>query len=230
MSAPRAVLMELEGVIVETYDARRTALLRALADDGISITALEYDDVAHGLPVRGAVRAAIAVAEEHMDDTGLELAALRAERYFAESMAAGVTLTDGAREGLAALHAVARLGLVTRAARREVEPVLEAADATFIFECIVTADDVPDHPKPDPASYLSAVGRLERRRAISVREAIALEDARAGIRSARGAGLRCVAVGSVPAFRALDADGYLPTLRGATLESLSAAGGGEGTG
>lgn len=230
MSAPRAVLMELEGVIVETYDARRTALLRALADDGISITALEYDDVAHGLPVRGAVRAAIAVAEEHMDDTGLELVALRAERYFAEAMAAGVTLTDGAREGLAALHAVARLGLVTRAARREVEPVLEAADATFIFECIVTADDVPDHPKPDPASYLSAVGRLERRRAISVREAIALEDARAGIRSARGAGLRCVAVGSVPAFRALDADGYLPTLRGATLESLSAAGGGEGTG
>ena len=230
MSSPRAVLMELEGVIVETYEARRTALLRALADDGISITALDYDDVAHGLPVRGAVRAAIAVAEEHMDDTGLELVALRAERYFAEGMAAGVTLTDGAREGLTALHAVARLGLVTRAARREVEPVLEAADASFIFECIVTADDVPDHPKPDPASYLSAVGRLERRRAISPREAIALEDARAGIRSARGAGQRCVAVGSVPAFRALDADGYLPTLRGATLESLSAAGGGEGRG
>ncbi|NUO65169.1 MAG: HAD family phosphatase [Gemmatimonadaceae bacterium] len=230
MSAPRAVLMELEGVLVETYDARRTALLRALADDGISISALDYDDVAHGLPVRGAVRAAIASAEEHMDETGVELVALRAERYFAESAATGVMLTDGARDALAALHAVARLGLVTRAARREVEPVLDAADASFIFECIVTADDVPDRPKPDPASYLSAVGRLERRRAILPREAIALEDARSGIRSARGAGLRCLAVGSVPAFRALDADGYLPTLRGATLESLDAAGGGEGRG
>ncbi|NUQ20266.1 MAG: hypothetical protein HOQ09_04825, partial [Gemmatimonadaceae bacterium] len=82
MSSPRAVLMELEGVIVETYEARRTALLRALADDGISITALDYDDVAHGLPVRGAVRAAIAAAGEFMDDTGMELVALRAERYF----------------------------------------------------------------------------------------------------------------------------------------------------
>ena len=230
MSSPRAVLMELEGVIVETYEARRTALLRALADDGISITALDYDDVAHGLPVRGAVRAAIAAAGEFMDDTGMELVALRAERYFADLLAGGMMLTDGAREALAALHAVARLGLVTRAARREIEPMLDAAETSFLFECVVTADDVPDRPKPDPASYLSAVGRLERRRPISARETIALEDARAGIRSARGAGLRCVAVGSVPAFRALDADGYLPTLRGATLESLDAAGGGEGRG
>ena len=229
MSSPRAVLMELEGVIVETYDARRTALLRALADDGISISALDYDDVAHGLPVRGAVRAAIAAADEQMDDTGMELVALRAERYFADILSGGMTLTDGAREALAALHAVARLGLVTRAARREVEPMLDAAETSFLFECVVTADDVPDRPKPDPASYLSAVGRLERRRSISAREVIALEDGRAGIRSARGAGLRCVAVGSVPAFRALDADGYLPTLRDATLESIDAAGG-EGRG
>jgi hypothetical protein len=29
----------------------------------------------------------------------------------------------------------------------------------------------------------------------------------------------------MPAFRALDADGYLPTLRGVTLDSLDALGG-----
>ncbi|HEX2779637.1 MAG TPA: HAD hydrolase-like protein [Gemmatimonadaceae bacterium] len=230
MSVPRAVLMELEGVLLETREPRRQALLRALADDGIALNALDYDDVAHGLPVRGAVRAALAAVDEPMDATGAELLALRAERYFADSLATGILLTDGAREVLAGLHAVARLGLVTRAGRREVEPVLDAAEASFLFECIVTADDVPDHAKPDPASYLSAIGRLERRRPIAAQEAIALEDGRAGIRSAHGAGLRCLAVGDVPAFRALDADGYLPTLRGVTLEALDALSGGRRAG
>jgi beta-phosphoglucomutase len=120
---------------------------------------------------------------------------------------------------------VTRLALVTRANRREVEPILDAADASFLFECIVTADDVGDSPKPAPAAYHSALRRLSRRRALTASDAIALEDGRAGIRAARGAGLRCLAVGNVPPFRALDADGYLPTLRGATLDSLDAVGG-----
>ena len=230
MTAPRAVLMELEGVLLETRDARRVALLRALADDGISLSAVDYDDVAHGLPVRGAVRAALAATDTLLDPTGAELVALRAERYFAEALSGGMTLTEGAREALAALHAAARLGLVTRASRREIEPVLDAAESSWLFECVVTADDVPDHAKPDPAPYLSAIGRLGRRRPIDAREVIALEDGRAGIRSAHAAGLRCLAVGDVPAFRALDADGYLPTLRGATLEALDAVGGGRRAG
>ena len=225
MTTPRAVLLELEGVLVETHEARRDALLRALAEDGINPDLLCYDDVAHGLSVRGAARALVAAANEEVDDIAIELAALRAERHFAESIGTGMVLTDGARDALGNLHGVTRLGLVTRASRREVEPILDAADASFLFECIVTADDVGDAPKPDPAAYLSALRRLSRRRSVSAADAIALEDGRAGIRAARAAGLRCLAVGNVPPFRALDADGYLPTLRGATLDSLDAVGG-----
>lgn len=224
MTAPRAVLLELEGVLVETHDARRDALVRALAEDGIIADLVAYDDLAHGLPVRGAARALTAAADEDIDEIGLELLALRAERHFAESIGTGIVLTEGARDALGALHGVARLALVTRASRREVEPILEAADASFLFECIVTSDDV-DAPKPDPASYHAAIRRLSRRRSMTAADAIALEDGRAGIRAARAAGLRCLAVGNVPPFRALDADGYLPTLRGATLDSLDAVGG-----
>jgi sugar-phosphatase len=225
MTSPRAVLLELEGVLVETHEVRRGALLRALAEEGITSDLVAYDDLAHGLPVRGAARALAAAAGEEFDEVAIELVALRAERHFAESLGSGIMLTEGARDALGALHGVTRLGLVTRASRREVEPILDAADASFLFECIVTADDVGDTPKPDPAAYHSAVRRLARRRAITAADAIALEDGRAGIRAARAAGLRCLAVGDVPPFRALDADGYLPTLRGATLDSLDAVGG-----
>lgn len=225
MSGPRAVLLEMEGVLVETRDLRRDALLRALAEDGIAVDLVAYDDLAHGLPVRAAARAITAASDEALDEIGIELLALRAERHFAESIGTGIILTDGARDTLGALHGVARLGLVTRASRREVEPILAAADAGFLFECIVTGDDVAGAPKPSPESYHAAIRRLARRRTMGPGDAIALEDGRAGIRAARAAGLRCLAVGDVPPFRALDADGYLPTLRGATLDSLDAVGG-----
>lgn len=225
MSSPRAVLLELEGVLVETRDLRRDALVRALAEEGIAVDLVAYDDLAHGLPVRAAARGLVSAADESIDEIAIELVALRAERHFAESIGTGISLTDGARDALGALHGVARLGLVTRASRREVEPILDAADASFLFECIVTGDDVADAPKPSPESYHAAIRRLARRRALGASDAIALEDGRAGIRAARAAGLRCLAVGDVPPFRALDADGYLPTLRGATLDSLAAVGG-----
>ena len=225
MTAPRAVLLELEGVLVETHPVRRQALIRALAEEGITTDLVAYDDLAHGLPVRGAARALVAASDEPIDEIAIELVALRAERHFAESIGTGIVLTDGARDALGALHGVARLGLVTRASRREIEPILDAADASFLFECIVTSDDVADSPKPDPEGYHAAIRRLARRRSMTPAAAIALEDGRAGIRAARAAGLRCLAVGDVPPFRALDADGYLPTLRGATLDSLDAVGG-----
>jgi beta-phosphoglucomutase-like phosphatase (HAD superfamily) len=57
---------------------------------------------------------------------------------------------------------------------------------------------------------------------VDPRRAVALEDAAAGIRAARAAGLRCIAVGPVPAYRAVDATGYLPSVEGQTLASLSA--------
>jgi len=225
MTPSRAVLLEMEGVLVETYDLRRDALVRALAEEGITASLVAYDDIAHGLPVRGAVRALAAAADEELDEIAIELVALRAERHFAESLGTGIVLTDGARDALGALHGMTRLGLVTRASRREVEPILDAADASFLFECIITSDDVAASPKPDPEGYHSAIRRLSRRRALAASDAIALEDGRAGIRAAHAAGLRCLAVGNVPPFRALDADGYLPTLRGATLDSLDAVGG-----
>ena len=225
MTPPRAILLELEGVLVETHDARRSALVRSLAEEGITVDPVAYDDVAHGLPVRGAARALVAAAGEEVDEVAIELVALRAERHFAESIGTGIVLTEGARDALGALHGLTRLALVTRASRRDAEPILDAADASFLFESIVTADDVGDTPKPDPAAYNLAMRRLSRRRAVPAADAIALEDGRAGIRAARAAGLRCLAVGNVPPFRALDADGYLPTLRGATLDSLDAVGG-----
>jgi beta-phosphoglucomutase-like phosphatase (HAD superfamily) len=57
------------------------------------------------------------------------------------------------------------------------------------FDCIRTSDDV-QRIKPDPELYLSVLCGLE----VKADEAFALEDSPIGIRSAKGAGLYCIAV------------------------------------
>jgi beta-phosphoglucomutase-like phosphatase (HAD superfamily) len=227
MTAPRAILIELEGVLVETHALRRDALVRALDEMGASLSPVDFDDHCHGLPVRAAITAAITVRalEPTLDATDTDLAAVRAEANFMRSVGTGLTLVDGAREALAALRAGAALAIVTRASRRETDAMLAMSGMEFEFDCVICSDDVPGAEKPEPLAHQSALARLSRRRAMRARDAIALEDGRAGIVAARRAGVPCVAVGNMPAFRALDADGYLPTLRGVTLESLDALGG-----
>ena len=222
---PQAVLLELEGVVVRTHALRRDALRGALAEDGVALSSVAFDDLCHGMPVRAAVRACYTSEDVPVDETGIDLAVMRAEKAFAASLATGATLVDGAVEGLTSLHARARLGIVARANRREVELMLSLAELTWLFELVVTSDDVPLAPKPAADPYARALARLARRRAIDPRRVMALEDGRDGIRSARAAGLRCLAAGEMPAFRALEADGYLPSLRGVTLESLDVVGG-----
>ena len=57
------------------------------------------------------------------------------------------------------------------------------------FDCILASDDVR-RTKPDPELYLTVLAALD----VSPRQAFALEDSPNGIRSARQAGLFCVAV------------------------------------
>jgi HAD superfamily hydrolase (TIGR01509 family) len=221
------VLIELEGVLVETHAFRRAALVQALDERGAMLSPSDFDDHCHGLPLRAAIAAAISVGalEPSIDATDADLAALRAESNFIRAIGAGVSLVEGVREALDTLRSVAVLAIVTRASRRETDAMLSMSGIEFEFDCIVTSDDVPAAEKPEPLAYQTALARLSRRRPVRARDAIALEDARAGIASARRAGIRCVAVGAMPAFRALDADGYLPALRGVTLETLDALGG-----
>ena len=213
-----AVLFELEGVLADTRGFRQRALQETLAHDGIHLPDGAYEDYAD-LPVRAAVGAAFAAAAVEGDEVAVDLGTLRAERRFAEHLAHGFSMIEGARELIAHLAGRVRLGVVTRASRREASSMLALAGLEFAFECVITADDAVA-PKPAPAPYEQALTAMSRLRPLGANLALALEDGPAGIRSARSAGLRCLAVGALPAHRAMQAEGLLPTLLGHTLASL----------
>lgn len=215
------LLFEFDGVLADTHAMRRAALSRSLADDGVALADATYDARCAGFPPREAAVAALAGEGPRLDDTALDLVALRAERYFAEQLGRGLSLAPGARELLEGAAGRARLGVVTRAARREVEFVLSLAGLEAAFECVVSADDVRS-PKPSPEAYQQAFERLARRRPALPATTLALEDAPPGVIAAHAHKLRCVAVGPVATFHAVRADAHLRSLVGQSLDSLAA--------
>jgi beta-phosphoglucomutase-like phosphatase (HAD superfamily) len=217
-----AVLFELEGVLTETYDARRDALVSALRSDGIDVREEDYVDVAAGLSTMDAVRAMLALRGVERDATAIELLAHRVDGAYGAFVGKGITMVGGAREMLERFAAVTRLGIVTRAGRREVDLVLSLARLEHVFTCVIAAEDAKP-PKPSSAPYRAALERIRRTRPWGPNAAIvALEDGRAGIRAAREAGARTVAVGRLPAHVAMDADAYLPSVTGLTPQQLMA--------
>ena len=217
----QAVLFEFDGVIADTGEGRRDALRQALEQDGVTISDAEYEEWCAALPVRSAVRAALSVRAVHADETTISLVSARAERNFGALVEAGLTLAIGARALIETMHGHTRLGIVSRAARRDIETTLSMAQLDSAFEFVVSDDD-PFPPKPSSEPYLAALTRLARRRAVVAKNVVALEDGAAGIRAAKGAGLRCAVVGSVPVHVAISADGLVSSLVGLTAASIDA--------
>lgn len=212
------LLLELEGVIVETARARATALRHALASEGIHVGAESALELSRGRSVRRAVAAAAHDARTSYDLVTVDLVASQAEQHFASQAAAGgITLSPGAVALVREAQAAARCGLVTRASRSEADLLLRLSGLEDAFEYVITHEDVVEE-KPAPAAYRAAILRLARKRPVAPGSAVALEDGGDGARAARAAGIVSIVVGPAPASEAVEADGYLPGLEGATMD------------
>ena len=212
-----AVLLEWEGVLADTGAARRDALLRALADEGVPSTVAAYDACCGGLDVRSAAVAALR-ASGRDDATLADLVALRAARAFTERLAEGFSLMPGAMELVTGAAHRARVAIVTQAGRAETELALRLAGLDEAIGTVLTVDDVTD-PPPSPALIQHALAHLSRLRPARPSRVVAILGALPALRAARSAGVRALAVG-VPAHVATEADGAADDLRDLTLDAV----------
>jgi beta-phosphoglucomutase-like phosphatase (HAD superfamily) len=194
-------------------------LRESFAAEGLAFPNDAYATCCSGRSTEDAVRVALEMLDASLDDVAITLVALRADRRFAELASHGVLLAPGATEFVERSHGRTRLALVTRLSRREAELLLAPTGLDAVFECIVCAEDAPA-PKPSPAPYERALHRLARKRPLQRAHVIALEDGLAGIRSAHAVGVRCIAVGALPAGARAEADAALPSLAGQSPASL----------
>jgi beta-phosphoglucomutase-like phosphatase (HAD superfamily) len=211
-------LVELEGVVFETRDLRVGALRDAFATQGIACPV--HNEAMTGLAPRAAAAAALAAAKIPADHVLVDLIALTAERAFSSRLGLfGARLSRGGRGFLEHAASSARIGIVTRAARADVDALIRLSGLDVPFAVVVCGDDVLDG-KPAVDGYRVALDRLSRSRPVNTSSVLALEDAGDGIRAARSAKVRCVAVGDVPPHVAIEADAFVASLEGHTLASL----------
>ncbi|GAA1799404.1 HAD family phosphatase [Planosporangium flavigriseum] len=101
------------------------------------------------------------------------------------------------------------VGIVTGAQRIDVEFVLARSPLAHVFTVIVTEEDVT-RGKPDPEGFELGARRM----GVDPAAVLAFEDSTHGVRAARGAGMRCIAVEGTRTRAELegDADGVVSAL------------------
>jgi HAD superfamily hydrolase (TIGR01509 family) len=98
-------------------------------------------------------------------------------------------LVDGAVEAVERMAARWPLGVASSSNRELIDAVLELSGLAPFFRATVSSEEVA-RGKPAPDVYLEAARRL----GVDPRRAAAVEDSHSGIRSARAAGMRVVAI------------------------------------
>jgi beta-phosphoglucomutase-like phosphatase (HAD superfamily) len=213
------VLMEFDDVLAVTRPHRLDALRGALAAEGATLSDEVFDTQCAGLSFAGAGRAAFRAARAVVDELSVELIALRADRTFGAIVARGLSLSPGAGTFVRNAAGSARLGIVTRAARRDVESVLALAGLGDAFECVVACEDYSG-PEPSPDPFEQAVVRMARRSAVTIGDGVALVASLNGVAAARAARLHPIVVGPVGPALAFAGDAFLASLDGVRVRDL----------
>lgn len=95
------------------------------------------------------------------------------------------------------------MAVASSAIRKNVEFVVDELGFRPYFRCLFSGDHV-EHPKPDPEIYVLTAAEL----GLPPASCLAFEDSTVGIESAKGAGMKCVAIASTFPVQELQRHGY----------------------
>lgn len=223
----RAILFDLNGVLVDDEPLHLELLRRVLSEEGIELSTHDYYAQYLGLDDRTCLRAILDAAGKTVTSEEVShRVARKAILYQNRIREQGIPFFPGARELVAAAIADdLMLGVVSGALRDEVACAAVELGGRHGFKALVTADDV-GAGKPDPEGYqrgLELLNTLPPRpsRPLEAFEVLAIEDSPVGIRAAMGAGLATLGVAQTyPAETLIGADDVVDSLREVTLPRI----------
>ena len=185
MSEIEAVVFDLDGVLVDSehvWDEVREALARERGGrwheraqaDMMGMSSTEWSRYMHDV---------IGLAESP-EEISAEVVQRMEQRY-----AERLPLVDGAVDAVRRLAGTFRLALASSSNRPLIDAVLEASGLAAYFEATVSSEEVA-RGKPAPDVFLDAARRL----VVDAGACAAIEDSGNGIRAARAAEMRVVAI------------------------------------
>lgn len=182
----RAILFDLDGVLVDAADCHFLALNRALQEVCGRPVLPKDRDLYEGLSTRQ--KLAMMVKEGRIS-AGTEDAVYRLKQEHTVKLVAERVEPDPVKRTMCRLLSGYKLGCVSNCVRASVDALLSGAGLTRWMQVTVSNEDV-ERPKPAPDPYALACRKL----GVRPDEAIAVEDHERGIQSAEAAGCHTLQV------------------------------------
>ncbi|MFZ5830263.1 MAG: HAD family hydrolase [Planctomycetota bacterium] len=184
----RAVIFDMDGVLIDAKEWHFRALNRALALFGYGIGHAEHISTFDGLPtrvkldrlseMRGLPRSLHEFVNEMKQAYTAELVWLKCRPTFAHQYALSRLKAEGYR-----------LAVASNSIRMSVDLMMARAGLAEFLEFTLSNEDV-SRPKPDPEIYRTAIGRLN----LEPEQCLIVEDNPNGIAAARGSGSHVMVV------------------------------------
>ena len=187
--APRAVLWDLDGTLMDTAMLHWQSWRDELAAWGRDLTWEEFFSAfgqRNDATLRSWLRSDLSLEEIRAIGESKE------ERFRQSLRGVGLPLAPGAEEHIAALRAGGwKQALATMAGRENVNALFAGRQGRY-FDAVVSAEQVL-HSKPAPDVFLRAAELLN----APPTRCVVVEDSPAGVEAARQAGMKCIGVSSL---------------------------------
>ena len=190
----RALIFDFNGVLADDDPIHMQALREVAREEGLEFTDEEYIDEYLPLNDRDCFKTLFEKHSRPLAPTKLDELIRRKSVYYYRAIANKSVMFEAAPTAVQAAAGKIPLAIASGAKIDEIRHILTEAGLQGLFSAIVAAEDVK-FGKPHPEPFLRAFERLnEREPSLKVSECVAIEDSIGGIKSAHGAGMRCLAI------------------------------------
>jgi HAD superfamily hydrolase (TIGR01509 family) len=185
----KAVIFDWDGTLADTKKAVVRSFQKVLGEAGCVVSD-EFIERRIGIGTKKTIIEAFRECHMRLDVSTLEKLAKEKIRIQAE-LTDIVSLLEGAAELLENLHGRIKIALATMSSRKVVDKLLPEKRIEGYFDVVVTADEIVK-PKPNPEVFLVSAARL----GVKPEDCVVVEDSVFGVRAAKAAKMKCIAVSS----------------------------------
>ncbi len=210
----KAVLFDLDGVLVSTDEYHYRSWKKLSNEEGFDFFDHEFNHKFRGVARNECVEIITkASGKKYTSEQKIELAD-RKNRYFTESLSS-VSMEVLLPGALYTLMELRKRGIKTAVASnsRNAVTIIKQVNIEHLLDAIVDGYQI-ENSKPDPEVFLLAARKV----AVPPAHCLVVEDAVAGIESARRAGMKALGIGTKE--RLPNADNIVPDLSSISIDKL----------
>jgi beta-phosphoglucomutase family hydrolase len=180
----RAVIFDLDGVIVESEDAHIRAERQTFQRQNVKISAEEL----HAYTGTTAKAMFTELIAKYKLNTTFEEINSQKEEILLKLLDKDAEPTKGVLSLIQELkRREVKLAVGSSSTRKLVDYVLNKLNLTHAFDRIITAEDI-EHSKPNPEIFLKAAAEL----GMKPNQCLVIEDSKLGVEAAKHAGMKCI--------------------------------------